>query len=87
MMKEYPEKKIKQQTMINGKLEEKKYFYNFLILGITLRIRHIQGKTFISVNYGQTLVVKYTLYVMNILSILVCIHIKVKVTRIYKEIQ
>jgi|TARA_R100000388_G_scaffold91718_1_gene73991 hypothetical protein len=29
MMKEYPEKKIKQQTMINGKLEEKKYFYNF----------------------------------------------------------
>ena len=84
MMKEYPEKKIKQQTMINGKLEEKKYFYNFFDSWHNPEDKTYTGEDFYFCKLWTDIAVKYTLYVMNILSILVCIHIKVAC---YKNLQ
>ena len=52
MIKAYPDKKISQPTIMNGKMSEKEFYYNFLILIMSLLLKDTMEKTLVSVKDG-----------------------------------
>jgi hypothetical protein len=54
MMKAYPDLKINQKTILNGKEQDHEYMYNFFdTLCMIKKVKNGMEKTLLSVNDGQ----------------------------------